>query len=233
MSVSDGQKANDTTFNNAYLSKTADSTGSGKYNLQNSDSASGGNITNIQREFNAIASFTGKTTNQAKTDKPTWSDNTYGTASDSLQDRVEAVQAGVQSNDSDLSNLESKSPTWTKYTVSYTDLSNAATTSTYTLFSLEAKGRIHEVVAKHSTSFSGGSISAYTIEVGPSGDSDKYLKTFDVFQATGPDKDHVNPGIESFTSSTNIIVTALSTGDNLDQATQGSVDIWVLQSTLP
>lgn len=123
-----------------------------------------------------------------------------------------------------------------KYTVSYSDLSAAATTNDIELYSLAAMEIpiFHEI--KHSTAFSGGSVSALTLSVGISGDLAKYLAAFDVFQAIG---DTVNAG--QFTllpapnhgSATSIRVAATAIGDDLDQLTQGSVDIWAVKFTLP
>lgn len=124
-------------------------------------------------------------------------------------------------------------PFWTKYTVVYSDLAAAALTNSITLFTLPAGGVIHGVKIKHSTAFSGGSISAYTVSVGIVGNTTKYAGTFDVFQATGASTYDLTQNFagESHTATTAIKVEAVSVGANLDQAVAGSVDIWVLFST--
>ena len=121
---------------------------------------------------------------------------------------------------------------WSKYTVPYTSLSTAATTNSITLFSLPAAGIIHGVKIKHSTAFSGGSISAYTVSVGISGTLAKYATAYNVFQAVANDTFQLSNtlGSENHASATNILITATSTGANLNAATAGSVDIWVLTS---
>lgn len=91
MSVTNSQRANQTTFNNAFLSRTADSTTSGKVGLQNADVVSGANITNIQREHNAHASFIGAAINGVYNLLPTWVSSFIGTSTDSLKSRIEAV----------------------------------------------------------------------------------------------------------------------------------------------
>lgn len=121
---------------------------------------------------------------------------------------------------------------WTKYTVAYTALSTAATTNNITLFTLPAGGIIHGVKIKHSTSFTGGAISAYTLSVGITGTLAKYATAYDVFQATASNTFQLSNilGSEDHTSTTAIKVAATSTGANLNAATAGSADIWVLTS---
>lgn len=123
-------------------------------------------------------------------------------------------------------------PWWTKYTVDYSDLAAAATTNNIELFSLPAGGVIHGVKIKHSTAFSGGSISAYTVSVGITGTLAKYASAFDVFQAVGNAVQQISStvGTENHGAATSIKIAATSTTDNLDQATAGSVDVWVLWS---
>lgn len=121
---------------------------------------------------------------------------------------------------------------WTKYTVTYSDLSAASTTNDVELFSLPAGGVIHGVKIKHSTAFSGGAISAFTVSVGITGTLAKYASAFDVFQAVSNTAQQVSStvGTENHGASTSIKIAATSTGANIDQATAGSVDVWVMWS---
>jgi hypothetical protein len=52
MAVTDGQDADQTSFNNAFLSRTTDSDTVGKVSLANVDAASGNSLTNIQAWIN-------------------------------------------------------------------------------------------------------------------------------------------------------------------------------------
>lgn len=124
---------------------------------------------------------------------------------------------------------------WTKYTVPYTSLSTTSTTNDIQLFSLPAKGVIHEVAIHHTTSFTGGSISAYTISIGITGTVTKYASAFDVFQAASGTafQFSLSSGMENFSSATSIRIAAVSTGANLNAATAGSVDVYVKTSNLP
>jgi hypothetical protein len=123
---------------------------------------------------------------------------------------------------------------WKKYTVSYAALSAAALTNDIELFSLPAKHTIHGVVIKHNTPFTGGAISAYTLSVGVVSNLAKFSTAFDVFQAAASNvmQDSANLDTEDIASSTSIRLAAISVGANLDQATAGSVDIYVQLSDL-
>lgn len=124
---------------------------------------------------------------------------------------------------------------WTKYTKTFSNLSDTDTANDIELFSLPAKGVIHEVVIKHTTAFSGGTISAYTISVGIVGNLTKYASAFDVFQATSNTVFQISTSnnMENFGAATSIRIAAVSTGDNLNNAAAGSVDVYVRTSTLP
>ena len=74
-------------------------------------------------------------------------------------------------------------PRWRKFTVAESSFTAAATSEDIELFSLAAGELIHGVKIKHSTAFSGGTLSAFTLSIGISGLLDKYASAFDVFQA--------------------------------------------------
>jgi len=124
------------------------------------------------------------------------------------------------------------SPSWTKYTKVYSDFSTAATSNSITLFAAAAGTVIHGVKIRHTTPFSGGSISAYTISVGTTSANGLYASAFDVFQSTNGRAFQLSNDFsgESSTAAWNVNATATSTGANLSAATGGSVDIWVLTS---
>jgi hypothetical protein len=129
----------------------------------------------------------------------------------------------------------SESATWTKHTVTFSDLAAASTTNSITLFAANAKTVITGVIIKHSASFTGGSLASYTVSVGQSGSNAQFASAFDVFQAASNTafQSSDEQQITDFASTINVTVTATSTGGNLNAATQGSVDIWVLSGTLP
>lgn len=129
-------------------------------------------------------------------------------------------------------------PVWVKYSLTFTSFATAGTANAVTLFSLAAKQNIRDVVIKHGTSFTGGSISAYTISIGIAGTLTKWLGNSNVFTAAGatvfyrPATALVN-GIQTFGGATNVVANAISTDDNLDAATTGAVDIYFLVEQLP
>lgn len=234
MSVSNGQLANQTTFNEAFWSKDTATTGTATYRIANTDTASGDPVDNIQKEFNHTASYIGYTLDGAATGVPTWSSDTIGSANDPVKTRVDAIQSQVETNQTNIISLQSAAVQWTKYTQAYTDFSTAATSVELSLATLSAAEVVHGVVIKHSTAFSGGSITSYEVSVGPSGDATKYVDSFDVDQtvASSAFLNTTLMEIEDFAATSILAVQAVTVGDNLDQASAGSVDIWVLSSTL-
>ena len=91
MSVSNGQLANQTTFNNAFPSRTDDTSMTGQVQLGNTDPESGDTIANIQRELNSLGSFVGKEPNTPKDDEPAWENNDVGTSGDNVSERADAL----------------------------------------------------------------------------------------------------------------------------------------------
>ena len=91
MSVIDGQNANQTTFNNAFMSRTANDNTTGKKDLQNTDPASGADVINVQREINSLNAFSGRASGTAHDATPTWTNNDVGTSGDDLKERAEAL----------------------------------------------------------------------------------------------------------------------------------------------
>ena len=125
-------------------------------------------------------------------------------------------------------------PTWVHVaTIGHAAFSAAATTKAVNLFTLKAGQIIHGIKTKHSTAFSGGAISAYTISVGISGTAAKYAAAFDVHQAVSATAFQLTSDFvsESAGADTQVTATATSTGANLSAATQGSVDIWAYISS--
>jgi len=139
-------------------------------------------------------------------------------------------QGRVTGNGAAANNL----PVWRKVTKTYANFSAAAASSTITLFTLPALGVIHQVVIKHSTAFTGGALTGYTVSVGTAEKNNKYASAFDVFQTVDNAalQSAVGGFVENSGSGVLITATATATGAQLNAATQGSVDIWVLCSVL-
>lgn len=102
MAISDGQRVNATNSNAAWMSRTVNTSTTGKVDLQNTDPASGTSQTNVQAEMNGQNKFVGRTANTGKDSLPTWTNNNYGTVSDDLKARAEAHDAAIATNENRL-----------------------------------------------------------------------------------------------------------------------------------
>lgn len=125
-------------------------------------------------------------------------------------------------------------PRWVKVTKTFTDFSTAGLTNDIEIFSLPAKSIIISAQLVPTTAFTGGLIATYTVSVGKAGALTKYAIATDVF--TGfplPSISGISPlGIESTSGATSIRAQAISTVGNLNAATTGSIDIYLLISNL-
>lgn len=107
MSVSNGQPVDQDTFNNAFVSKNTDSTVESNIELADADASQGDSIDQTQREINSLSSYTGHVVNTAKDVKPNWSSNYYGSNTDSLFDRTDALDAALNDTDTLVATLVS------------------------------------------------------------------------------------------------------------------------------
>jgi hypothetical protein len=129
----------------------------------------------------------------------------------------------------------SNTPCWTSFTLSYAQLAAASvSTNQVTLFSLPANGVVSGCRIHHTVSFSGGSLSGYTCSCGTASTPTLFGPAFNVFQAVAPTAFGFTAiGTSLNTSaSTAIVVQAVSTGDTLDHAVAGSVQIDLLLSVM-
>jgi len=101
VSVNNGQDANQDTFNNAFMSRTTDTSTTGEVDLENANAASGPGIENAQRSINGVHNFVGSAPEGTYDQDPSWSsDALTGTvANESIKDRIDAVQAVVEDHD--------------------------------------------------------------------------------------------------------------------------------------
>jgi hypothetical protein len=135
-----------------------------------------------------------------------------------------------------VSGVSTAYPGWVKVTKAYTDTATANTTNTITLYTLPAKGVVSGAIIKHTTAWAGGALATVTATVLINGSPT--ATGFDVMQATGDTvfQNATTTGfnrIMNFGSTNNIQLQMDSTGANLDAATQGSLDVYLLISTLP
>lgn len=134
-------------------------------------------------------------------------------------------------------------PTWSSaISKSHTDLQTANTDNNIEIYSLPAKGVVHGVVMKTTTAFAGTGILTYTLQVGITGNTSKYISSaYDAMAAVSNTNFAVSdngmstplPRPENFGAATSVRLRAVSAGANLDQSTAGAVDIYLLIGTLP
>lgn len=97
MGVLDGQSVNAAVTDAAFISKNQDDAMPNKLDFTNADVASGTQLTNIQRNTNSLASFLGALVNQVYNYLPSWATNNLGVNTNSVFQRVEAVDAAFNS----------------------------------------------------------------------------------------------------------------------------------------
>jgi hypothetical protein len=96
MSVSNGQTANATNFNAAFLSRTQASSTTAVLGLLCASIDSGASITDLQKQINAVLSFLGQATGGDADEVPTWASDEVGSANDPVFDRVDAISDKFQ-----------------------------------------------------------------------------------------------------------------------------------------
>jgi len=122
-----------------------------------------------------------------------------------------------------------KTPNQQTFTIAYTQLTESGNgnSQAITLFDLPSGFSISSVKLYHTVAFSGGGATAVDVEVGVSGDADKYSPSFDVFQSVGDNVLQVsNPSEKEAASDETIIATFTpDASNNLNDLTAGSLHI--------
>ena len=131
-------------------------------------------------------------------------------------------------------------PAWYHFEVAYTALAPAvaALTNDIELVKLPAGSIVHAAKLKHGEAFTGGLLSAYTLSLGVVGDLDRYSggAACNVFDAPDPVNYDIRlpdgglPRGESHEAEWSLRVAATATGSNLNAATAGYAEIWLLLS---
>lgn len=180
------------------MARTNDTDTTGKVDLLNTDSSS---ITDIQRELNAIARYTGKTTNTAVTTAPAWVDNTIGASSDSLFDRIENIQANIGLGISSITDTNSIDLTVTSHALSADlKLSASGASASYIKATnvIKSDGLLSQVPVLVGDSGSGGTAGVVPAPAAGDAAALKFLKangTWDV-----PTSSPTSPTVQRFTS---------------------------------
>lgn len=93
MTVSNGQLANQNTFNSAFMSRTSDDGTLGKKDLQSAAPESGPSIINVQRNINRVFSLLGDAPNGPYNDLMTWASTALGGNATSVKAKVDNLVA--------------------------------------------------------------------------------------------------------------------------------------------
>lgn len=128
-------------------------------------------------------------------------------------------------------------PIWTKYTFTFTDFSAASTEKDLHLFNLATGQIISNLIIKTSAAFTGGTITSYQFNVGITNPLyNDYINLYEGTTAPAPlnfqENQAPSPSI-NFDVPIDVRIEANTVGDNLDQATTGSVDVWIQTQQLP
>lgn len=91
MSVSNGQLANQNTFNTYLMSRTVDTDTQGILGVKKTDGISGSHVLNIQRTINSLASMLGITTAEVYNFIYNWPSDMVGSSGDTILDRIVAL----------------------------------------------------------------------------------------------------------------------------------------------
>lgn len=120
----------------------------------------------------------------------------------------------------------------TKYTIAFGAL-DAAGTSDETVVTLTGSQVVRGCHTKHSTAFTGGSLSAVTVSIGISGVVDLFCPPLDVFATAANTLHKEDPILWRAEGSQAVIAHFICTGGNCSTATAGSVDIYLWIEALP
>lgn len=244
MSVANGDAANQNEFNSSFMSRQEDTSTVGKIDLQDTDTVSGTQLTNIQREMNGQDSFMTDTptVNGLRNRKPTWTTDNIGSANQGVKERVDSVQQQVESNilaiaqnQSDITALQATGSPWTKITIDFTDIQDASTSFDFTVFTLPPLGVIHLVRFGLTTEFLATGMTGLNLSFGPVGDEKLLVEDFDGLQ-TATLETWISNRFDFFgelSTSVDMILRAESVGADLSDLTQGSIDLYVNSTSLP
>lgn len=109
------------------------------------------------------------------------------------------------------------------------DFSTAALEKNIQIFVLPIGFELSRMTVKHEDAWVGTGITDVEVEVGISGEFDRYVDPFNILQAVGNKilSHNVLNKVEDFTITTSIKANVRSVGANLDQLTDGTIDFYI------
>jgi hypothetical protein len=143
----------------------------------------------------------------------------------------------AKGTDGQTLNMNATIPVWedpiyvkTTYTISESDFTAAAASESINLHTIPAGHSVKKAYIKHSTAFTGGAAADYTLEIGISGDTDKYALASDVFVAVGNTVfyNYNNDVMENAGATTQMTITARCATDDVADITAGSASVVII-----
>ncbi len=118
-------------------------------------------------------------------------------------------------------------------TLTYANFQTGALTNTVTARTLPGNRMLSVIVIKHSVAFAGGAISSVRLDVGISGDDDKFITQFSVSQAVSDSAQDSSLAVYYPAAATGITVKATAVGANLSALSAGSVTLYFSEQVVP
>lgn len=115
-----------------------------------------------------------------------------------------------------------------KFTIGFADTTTANSTHTQTLFTLGARDKILGVEIKHSTGFSGGSLTTCTVSVGVSGAVATFASAFDIFSTAAATNLQETAQFKSGSRAAQSVIATFVGSHIMSGATAGAVEIALL-----
>lgn len=109
------------------------------------------------------------------------------------------------------------------------DFSTAALEKNLEIFVLPIGYELSKMTVRHEEAWAGAGITDVEVEVGISGEFDRYVDPFNIFQAVGNKifSHNVLNNLEDFVISTSVKANVRSVGANLDQLAAGKLDFYI------
>lgn len=168
MSVSDGQNADEVTFNDAFMSRNEDTSTTGQVDLKNVDAPSGASIANIQRAINSLCSSLGISNAEAYNFLIAWASAIVGSASSSAKDKIDALTLKFRGTATLGHNHDGTDGQGEKVSAASLDAFNNYWLAWQKIGPLSVSGTSHDVSAQMSGKSPGGGASAAGVLTGAS-----------------------------------------------------------------
>lgn len=140
---------------------------------------------------------------------------------------------GYTSGSSGAGSTASATETLTAVTLSYTSFQLASTVTSVVARTLPSSRSIFSIIAKHTQSFTGASVTSVALDVGLTADSTYFISNFTVSQAVAGTAQASYVGLYYPAVATDIYVRLTSTGANLSALTTGTLVLYFQESIVP